>query len=61
MSLTENISPVLQLLSIEKSCPELPSNKSELSVRTDKVIGEPVVPIKAKDGLVRIPVNPIDA
>lgn len=62
ISLTEKISPVVRLLSIENNCPEVPSQDKELSVRTVKVIGEAdVAPINDIVGFVVIPVNPNDA
>ena len=62
ISLTANISPEDKLLSIENTEPCEPSQLSELSVSTVRVIGELVVaPINDIDGFVVIPVNPKDA
>jgi hypothetical protein len=49
-------------LSIENNCPDDPSQDNELSVNTDKVIGElDVAPINDIVGFVVIPVNPNEA
>ena len=62
ISLTEKISPVDKLLSIENTDPCEPSKLSELSVRTVNVIGEEdVAPINDIVGFVVIPVNPNEA
>ena len=61
ISLTEKISPDDKLLSIANKDPDEPSNESELSDKTDNVIGLPVVPINAIVGLVAMPVEPICA
>ena len=62
ISLTENISPVDKLLSIENTEPCEPSQLSELSVRTVNVIGEEdVAPINDILGFVVTPVNPNEA
>lgn len=62
ISLTEKISPVDKLLSIENTDPCEPSQLSELSVRTVNVIGEEdVAPINDIVGFVVIPVNPNEA
>jgi hypothetical protein len=58
MSFTANIQPDDKLLFIENNCPELPSKESELSARTDNVIGEFVAPINAIDGIIVVPADP---
>ena len=57
MSLTAKIVPLERLLLIENNCPLLPSNESELSANTLKVIGEFACPTKLSEGTV-VPVPP---
>ena len=58
ISFTANIQPVDKLLFIENNCPELPSKESELSARTDNVIGEFVAPMNAIEGITVVPADP---